>query len=366
MRAWQRLGAAPSDVAIGVGLSLLGLLAAFYQEDAGPHSALIVGVTLPVIWRRAAPTRAAAAYAGGIVLSALPDLDAYRCGVAIPAALLLLYALGVHVPLAAAPPALAAVAGGIVFLTFTDPLVNPGALLFLLPLCAGVWGAGRVVRSRTRLAAQLAARSQALAARREETARLAAEVERTRLTAQLDAAARERVAGMVALAESAERGTAAEPDRVVAAFAMLEAEGRASLNAMRDLLGALRSDAPGDRAPAPTLDRLGALLDAARAGGREVALAVEGERRPLAGGVELAAYRLVQHALDGAGDDPVTVRLRYAPTALELEVGASRPPGRDPLALVRERVTAHGGRLSVAPGQGGRTVLHVELPAAYA
>jgi signal transduction histidine kinase len=171
---------------------------------------------------------------------------------------------------------------------------------------------------------------------------------------------------MVALAETAEGAAAEDPGRVVAAFAALEAEGRASLNAMRDLLGRLRSDTWAERAPLPTLDGLDGLVETARADGRTVALDVEGPRRPLVGGVELAAYRLVQHALGAAGRGAVRVRLRYRADALDLEVGAESGVAAEPLAVVRERVRAHGGRLTVETSEPGGTLLRAELPAARA
>ena len=368
MRAIERLGGARIDLAIGLALSVVGLVGAFAQDDAGAHSALIVAVTLPVAWRRRAPLAAAAAFAAGMVVSALPSLDAYRCGAAIPAALLLLYTLGSEADRRASGRGLALVLAAIVFLTFTDPLVSPGAVGFLLPLCAGVWAAGLFVASRNRLAAELAERSRHLERRREQTASLAVEVERMRLTAQLDRAARRRVEGMVALADAGEAAVADDPDGVRAAFAALEAASRASLNEMRELLGALRSDTGLDLAPTPTLDHLDALIDAARAGGREVALAVDGPPRPLAGGVELAAYRLVQHVLAATGQGGVRVSLHYRPGALLLEVGAetAAAQGDAPLAVVRERVRAHGGRLDVDTTQPGRTLLRAELPAAHA
>ncbi len=171
---------------------------------------------------------------------------------------------------------------------------------------------------------------------------------------------------MVALADAGAAGVAAGADDAVATFARLEEEGRASLNAMRDLLGRLRSDAWAERAPLPTLDGLDGLVDTARADGRTVDLDVEGPRRPLVGGVELAAYRLVQHALGAAGRGAVRVRLRYLPDALDLEVGAESGVAAEPLAVVRERVRAHGGRLTVETSEPGGTLLRAELPAARA
>jgi hypothetical protein len=110
------------------------------------------------------------------------------------------------------------------------------------------------------------------------------------------------------------------------------------------------------------------LLADARAGGRLVELAVEGPRRTLPGGVELAAYRALQHALTAVGSangEPATVRLRYLPEALELEVGGVAAAGGGPdaaLAAARERVVAHGGRFDVEAPRPGRRVLSARLP----
>ncbi len=72
-----------------------------------------------------------------------------RCGAVVPAALLVLYALGTRSPSLSAP---ALVLAALVFLSFTDPIIGPGALEFFVPLAAGAWAAGRLVRSRNRVA----------------------------------------------------------------------------------------------------------------------------------------------------------------------------------------------------------------------
>ena len=109
-----------------------------------------------------------------------------------------------------------------------------------MPLCVATTGIGYAVRVRTRLAEDLAARTRELEAQRERTAELAVAVERTRLAAELDATARDRVREMIALADGGQDD----------AFARIERFGRDSLNDMRALLGVLRSDG---RAPQPTL-----------------------------------------------------------------------------------------------------------------
>ena len=101
-------------------------------------------------------------------------------------------------------------------------------------------------------------------------------------------------------------------------------------------------------------------------------LEVEGEPRQLPGGVELAAYRALQHALvavRGADGDPATIQLRYLPGALELEVQGLPAAGSGAeaaLLAARERVTANGGTFSAERSAAGRRVLRARLPVAPA
>jgi signal transduction histidine kinase len=222
------------DLLLGLALTALGLTMAL-GEGTWLAVATMPAVTLPVIWRERAPLAAAAAVAAGVVVSGIPTFAQVRCGVAIPAALLVLYALAVRREGRAAAAGLGLVLSGMVFLVFTDPQISTAALAFVVPLCCGVWACGLVVRSRMRLAAALADRTRELAERREETARLAVELDRLRLAGALDAAARDRLHAIVELSATAD----AEDAR--AAFAEIEQAGRASLDDMRGLLGSLRA-----------------------------------------------------------------------------------------------------------------------------
>jgi signal transduction histidine kinase len=357
-------------LAAGV-LTALGVLITLSPENGGGttfDTVTVAACTLPVAWRRRAPLATAWAFAAGVILSGAPTFQQVRCGVAIPAGMLIAYAVATRCGPEPARQGLAVVLAAMVALTLTDSQVGPDFLVLLAPLCAGVWTAGRIVASRDLVARELAERSRELERQRERTAELAVEVERTRLAADLDAAARRRVADIVALAARGERDADESPARAREAFARIERQGRESLNEMRDLLGVLRSDQPAPRAPRPTLGELERLLAGARAGGRVVELGVDGEPRALPDGVELAAYRIVQHALEVVDAGPLAVRLRYEPDALALEVsGRGDEPRHDiegALAAARERVAARGGQFTVEAPAPGRTVLRARLPVA--
>jgi signal transduction histidine kinase len=372
-----RRGQLTFDLAICAVLMLFGTAVTMRSDAAGAGTSLdtllLPTVILPILLRRRAPFGAAVALSAGTVVSGIPTFDQFRLGVAIPAALVILFSLASETERRSALWGLALVLAGMVFIAVTDAVARDqdaviATIVFSFPLCIGIWAAGRVARSRAVLAGQLAERSQLLERQREQTAELAVEIERTRLASDLDAAARARVRAMIDLADSGERALGRDPQAARAAFARIERMSRESLNEMRGLLGVLRSDERGERAPRPTLAQLETLLADARAGGRLVDLEVEGESRMLPSGIELAAYRALQHVLAavGGGDaEPAVVQLRYLPDALELEVRGFAIPGggaHAALAAARERVTAQGGSFSSDQAPPGRRALRARLP----
>src|SRR5919197_721717 len=364
------------DLALCAALLAFGISVTTRSDEAGAGTNLdtvfLPAVILPILWRRRSPFAAAAALAAGCVVSGIPTFDQFRLGVAIPAAMIVLYPLAHECERRSALAGLALVLAGMVFIGFTDVVLADeggvvGMVAFSFPLCIGTWGGGRFVRSRDRIAEALAEKSRQLERQRERTAELAVEVERTQLASELDAAARDRVREMIELATRGEGILLAAPEDARDAFARIETMGRESLNEMRGLLGVLRSDERAARSPRPTLAQIETLLAEARRGGRVVELEIEGERRPLPGGIELAAYRVLQHALvavRGGDAEPATIQLRYLPGALELEVRGLPTEGRGAdaaLMAARERVVAHGGSFS-SDSSLGRRVLRAHLP----
>ena len=131
---------------------------------------------------------------------------------------------------------------------------------------------------------------------------------------------------MVVQAGGARRILERDPLRARDAAELIAETGREALVELQRLLGVLNLEP----AAAPTLDGLDGLVERARAAGLPVALTVEGERRPLPDGVELAAYRVVQEAITNAikyaAAAPTEVHVCYGLQDVELHV-CDRGPG---------------------------------------
>ncbi|WP_374230988.1 sensor histidine kinase [Streptomyces sp. UNOC14_S4] len=151
-----------------------------------------------------------------------------------------------------------------------------------------------------------------------------------------------------------------------------------ALTELRRVLGVLRSeDAAADgvrHAPQPTLDRLGELVGNVRGAGLRVTTATAGERRPLAPGVELSAFRIVQEALSNAmrhaPGAEVRVELAYRPDSLTVRVVNTRPERAAPpspgvghgLLGMGERAAMLGGELAAGATPDGGYEVTAILP----
>jgi signal transduction histidine kinase len=236
------------------------------------------------------------------------------------------------------------------------------ACLFSLPAFVG-----RGLRNRARLQSELREKTELIERQRADRARSAVEDERERIASELQAVVANSVSAMVVQAEMVPRVLAAgEPERAERAFAAIEETGRDALVEMRRLLGVLRRD--GDRpelAPQPGLGRLQALVERAREGGLDVTVREEGDSRPLAPGLDLTAYRIVQDALEAAaeqGASKAQVLVRYGERELVLGVRDDREGGpSDRLSGFRDRAKLYGGYLDAAPS-GEWFALRASLP----
>ena len=267
------------------------------------------------------------------------------------AVILLFYSIGRYEP----PERLIAAASLLAIGTLAALLIEGGfaiedtfwaLFMFGLPTLAG-----RALRSRVLLQAELREKAQRAELERLQRARGAVEDERGRIAAELQTLVVNGLSAMVVQAGTVPR-TIDSGDLVSAnaALAAVEDTGRDALTEMRRLLGVLRRDDDGlELAPQPGLARVEALVERIREGGVDVTLRVEGSRRPLTTGVDLTAYRVIEDALQAAADQGAVsaeVLLRYRPDQLQLQVrddrdgdASSRLPG------LSDRVSLYGGRL---------------------
>jgi signal transduction histidine kinase len=236
-----------------------------------------------------------------------------------------------------------------------------------------LWLAGRAVRSRSRLTAELHEAAVRLHEQREAEAQAAVADERRRIAREMHDVVAHSVSTMVIQAGGARRILGRDPARAVEAAVLIERTGREALGEMRHLLGVLHAgENLAALTPQPTLLELGALVERSRAAGLPVELRVEGERRGLSPGVDLAAYRVIQEALTNAlkhGGGSATVTLDYDEHDLRLAVtdagsgAASAVQGSGQgLRGMRERVRVCGGELHAGPRPGGGFEVRAHLP----
>jgi hypothetical protein len=365
------------DIVIAAVLTALGLLlmymnvheydAAEYKKNTAiyfggllPYEFAIVLfplVTVPLLWRRVAPLAAVAVALGGLIVNdLLVGTDVLRCGVVFPTAFVFAFTTGSQLEAADARKGLA-LSLGLILIEVVE--LGPFALVFAA-VGAAMWGIGRVVRSRARMADELEARTAELRAARDERSRMEVATDRARISSELDALLQRRLGELARMADGGSRP--ADAAGAAATLVDIERESRRTLEEMRAVVGVLREDeSEAPMAPQPTLTHLEALL--LRAKGSDAQLTVEGNPRVLPPAVELSAYRITEQLLAALDDAPdVKVRVRFADDALELEVsGPARRRAKASIERARERARSQHGTLE-ATVKGGRAEAAVSLP----
>jgi signal transduction histidine kinase len=304
-------------------------------------------------WRRRAPLVAAVLFAVPTALQAVAGgFLTQDTTVHFLAAMLLLYSIGRYtdqrVFLIAFPVVMV---GSGTALTIENGLERTEYFFWFFVLFSLPALVGRALRSRARLQSELREKAELIERQRVDRARSAVEDERERIASELQAVVANSVSAIVVQAEMVPRVLAVgEPERAERAFAAIEETGRDALVEMRRLLGVLRRD--GDRpelAPQPGLGRLEALVERARERGLDVTVREEGGSRPLAPGLDLTAYRIVQDALEAAaekGASRAQVLVRFAERELVLGVRDDREGGEsDRLPGLKDRAKLYGGYL---------------------
>jgi hypothetical protein len=314
-------------------------------------------VTVPLLWRRVAPLTAVGASLGGLIVNdLLVGTDVIRCGVVFPTAFVFAFTTGSQLEGADARKGLALSLG----LTLGAVVELGTFALVFTAVGAAMWGIGRVVRSRARMADELEVRTAELRAARDERSRMEVATDRARISSELDALLQRRLGELARMADGGGRPTDAAG--AVGTLVDIERESRRTLEEMRAVVGVLREDeSEAPMAPQPTLTHLEALL--VRAKGSAAQLTVEGNPRVLPPAVELSAYRITEQLLAALDDAPdVEVCVRFADDALELEVsGPARRRAKASIERARERARSQHGTLE-ATVKGGRAEAAVSLP----
>lgn len=324
-----------------------------------------------VAWRRFQPVWACAAACTGCVgLLALTAYDGSAVFEWVPVALTL-YTVGRQT--ARRPAALLLVS----WLGATSLLFGPvqGGLP-AAALAFPSYALGRWFATRRSLIKELAARVEELEREQALTAREAVDEERRGMARELHDVVAHCVS--VAVVQTVGARSVAPNDRVAAAGALsaVERAGREALVELRRIVGVVRHDGgPLTEAAMPTLARLDSLAERARSAGIQVKIDVAGQRRPLAAGLELVVYRLIQEALTNvikhAGTSRAEVRLSYRESGLTVEVWNS--DGGTPILTesdghghglhgLRERVALYGGKLEAGPAPAGGFSVRALLP----
>ncbi|MBN6191786.1 sensor histidine kinase [Microbacterium sp. SSW1-47] len=211
---------------------------------------------------------------------------------------------------------------------------------------------------------------------REVTAAQAVALDRVRIARELHDVVAHHVSVMGVQAGAARLVLAQDPARAAEILSGVEGSARDAIHELRQLLETLRT--PGgetaDGASTLGLDDIAELAEASTAAGLPTAYTVVGTPTAVPSVVAVNLYRIAQesltnarrHAGPGATAD---VRVRYDDDGVEVEVVntgraiAQLRPGLGQLGM-RERATASGGTLEVAPRPSGGLRVRARVPLA--
>jgi signal transduction histidine kinase len=365
----QRLRQLPPIVPDGTVAVVLMITAGLAEyQDAGKLSlvqaAAIVLITLPLAARRMFPTAVSAAIGAALILHLLLGFtNSFVENFAILLALYTLYASarsGWRIAVMSLILVIGLSAGVALgwrsqhHVYLSD--IGYNAIIFALPVILG-YG----VRTRRAYVAQLQEQSKLLA-------REAAADERTAIARELHDVIAHSVSVMVLQATAGRRLARRDPANAAAAFEVIEQTGRDALADLRRAIGVLKTDSAEAAAltPQPSLLQLDTLVEQVRKAGVAVHVSIDGTPRPLAPGVELSAYRIVQESLTNvlrhSGADDAVVAIRYGLEDLTVEVTDNgrngTAPSRDGTGLtgMRERVALLHGEFRAGSTSDGFSV----------
>jgi signal transduction histidine kinase len=256
-----------------------------------------------------------------------------------------------------------------------EPAIATFALLSGVVVAALV--SGLYFRARRSHVASLVERAARLEFERDQQALLAATAERARISREMHDVMAHSLAVMISLANGATAKLERDPEQSREALESISELGRQALDDTRQLLSVLRTrEGTAPRAP-QGIEEIADLVDRTASTGLAVTLTVCGDPVPVAAGVGLSAYRIVQEAVTNAvkhaeGATAVGVELAWTPRHLQITVandghGVGRSTdsaGGFGLAGMRERAALYGGTATAGPGRGGGWTVKATIPLA--
>jgi signal transduction histidine kinase len=377
------------DVAVAVAVAVLSVVdlassSAVVQPGQRPADALayalvIVG-SLNLFWRRRAPIAVLAVVTAVIVACYLREYGAYLSVLGLPA----LYAVAAHEEhrwrawwAMITACVILMLAASVSLLDTEDGFAYFTALSMVAFLAAGI-GAGVLIRNRERIFVDTERRAAAAEADRLAEAERAVASERGRIAREMHDVVAHSMSVIAVQAAAGREIVHADPDKAAEVFARIESVGRESLAELRRMLGVLRTPGADEASlsPQPGIGDITAAVAQSSASGTPTSLIIDGDEHPLAPGVELAAYRIVQEALTNVRKHAgraasASVRITYEPHALVIDVtddgrgadtslaGSGSGQG---LIGMRERVDIYGGAFASGPRSGGGYGVRAVLP----
>lgn len=243
-------------------------------------------------------------------------------------------------------------------------------------MVAVAWTFGNSTRMLVERNRRLADLTERLRQDQEDKARRAVTEERVRIARELHDVVAHHMSVIVIQAGLARYVFGSDPATARGALTTIADTGSEVMGEMRRLLSVLRIDVDEDADsydPVPGLQRLEQLVERVRSAGAPVEVAITGSARPLAPGIDLCAYRVVQECLTNvlkhAGPATAWVSLDYGATELELRVtddgcGVAVTPEEDGHGLIgmRERVKLYKGTVTAGSKPSGGFEVVVTLP----
>jgi signal transduction histidine kinase len=355
-----------TDLLVATAVATASIVSDLFDQASLTWAVLFdLALAVPLLWRRRRPVEAFLVVAAVALVQWITGTLAGDLAV-----LIALYSVAAYerrrwtVPLAAG---IAGVGVALAILRWAPPGETVRVAVLLTGTVSTAWIAGIYVRTRRAYLASVLDRAATAERDRDRQAQVAVAAERSRIAREMHDVVAHNLAVMIALSDGAAASTRTDPEEATQVMQQASAVGRQALAEMRRLVGVLRSDGPGHRAPQPGDADLDDLVERVRSAGLGVDLVVTGQPGRSSAGAQLTAYRIVQESLTNVlkhapRASRAVVTLRYDPTAIDVEI-ANDDLGRPArwgewrqghgLTGIRERAAVYGGTVHAGPLPGG-------------